>query len=63
VEKANQGRVTVSMGLVEYKEEYDIISMIRYADRAMYIARTRVEIGSMCIRIEGSERKPAGRNG
>jgi len=41
VEKANQGRVTVSMGLVEYKEEYDIISMIRYADRAMYIAKNK----------------------
>jgi diguanylate cyclase (GGDEF)-like protein len=41
VEKANQARVTVSMGLVEYKEEYDIVSMIRYADRGMYIAKNR----------------------
>ena len=41
VEKANQGRITVSMGLVEYKEDYDIVSMIRYADRGMYIAKNR----------------------
>ncbi len=41
VEKANQARVTVSMGLVEYKEDYDIVSMIRYADRGMYIAKNK----------------------
>jgi len=41
VEKMNQGRVTVSMGLVEYKEDYDIVSMIRYADRGMYTAKNK----------------------
>jgi len=41
VEKANQGRITVSLGLVEYRDEYDIVSMIRYADRAMYTAKNK----------------------
>jgi diguanylate cyclase (GGDEF)-like protein len=41
VEKANQGRITVSMGLVEYREDYDIVGMIRYADRGMYIAKNK----------------------
>ncbi|MDH7499343.1 MAG: GGDEF domain-containing protein, partial [candidate division NC10 bacterium] len=41
VEKANQGRVTVSLGLVEYKDDYDMVSMIRYADRAMYTAKNK----------------------
>jgi diguanylate cyclase (GGDEF)-like protein/PAS domain S-box-containing protein len=41
VEKANQGRVTLSIGVVEYKDDYDIVSMIRYADRAMYTAKNK----------------------
>ena len=41
VEKVNQGRVTVSMGLVEYRDDFDIVGMIRYADRAMYTAKNK----------------------
>jgi diguanylate cyclase (GGDEF)-like protein/PAS domain S-box-containing protein len=41
VEKATRARVTVSIGLVEYQDDYDIVSMIRYADRAMYTAKNK----------------------